>query len=117
MSNFWVTLINCEINLILIWSSFCVITTFAITGTKLYVLVVTLSTQDNTKLLQQIKSGFTRKIKWNRYQLKVLIEAKIQYWDYLIDPIIQGVNRLFLSFENNAHQARHIGYFIPLFQQ
>ena len=52
-------LINCEVNLILTWSSTCVITNsigagkFTITDTKLYVPVVTLSTQDNTKLLQQ----------------------------------------------------------------
>ena len=58
-------LINCEVNLILIWSSNCVISnstgaeTFAKTSTKLYVPVVTLSTQDNVKLLQQFKkSGF-----------------------------------------------------------
>ena len=66
-------LINCEINLILTWSSACVITidtgagTFAITDTTLYVPVVTLSTQDNAKLLQQLKSGFKRTINWNKY--------------------------------------------------
>ena len=62
LSNFWRTLemplINCEVNLILTWSKDCVITSsegeekFAITETKFYVLVVTLSTQDNAKLLQ-----------------------------------------------------------------
>ena len=57
-------LTNCEIKLILTWSANCVITnstgagTFVITDTELYVPVVTLSTQDNTKLLQQLKSGF-----------------------------------------------------------
>ena len=60
-------LINCEINLILTWSSTCVITTsagtgrFKITDTKLYVPVVTLSTQDNTKLFQLVsKEQLTR---------------------------------------------------------
>ena len=59
-------LINCEINLILNWSEDCVIsstngeTKFKITDTKLSVPVVTLSTQDNAKLLQQLKSGFKR---------------------------------------------------------
>ena len=54
-------LINCEVNLILTWSSTCVITvsnsagTLAITDTKLYVPVVTLSTQENTKFLRQLK--------------------------------------------------------------
>ena len=71
-SNFWVTLemslINCEINLILTWSANCVISSaaenqaiiFAISDTKLYVSVVTLSTQNNGKLLQQMKSNFKR---------------------------------------------------------
>ena len=40
-------------------------TNFAITDTKRYVPVVTLSTQESTKLLQQLKSEFTRKINWN----------------------------------------------------
>ena len=72
LSNFWRTLemslINCEVNLILTWSKDCVIssaageTKFKITDTKLYVPVVTLSTQDNAKLLQQLKSGFRRTI-------------------------------------------------------
>ena len=67
LSNFWRTLemplINCEVNLFLKWSKDCVITNstgegkFAITETKLYVLVVTLSTKDNEKLLQQLKSN------------------------------------------------------------
>ena len=54
-------LINCEVNLILTWSSTCVISNstgagrFAITDTRLYVPAVTLSTQENTKLLQQLK--------------------------------------------------------------
>ena len=76
LSNFWITLemllINCEINLILTWSSNSIITNstgagrFAITDTKLYIPVVTLSTLDNAKLLQQLKSGFERKINWNK---------------------------------------------------
>ena len=80
LSNFWRTLemplINCEVNLILTWSSACVLVatnianenaTFAITDTKFYVPVVTLSTQENTKFLQQLKSGFKRVINWNKY--------------------------------------------------
>ena len=80
LSNFWRILerplINCEVNLILTWSSTCVITnstgagTFKITDTKLYVPVVTLSTQDNSKLLQQLKFGFKRGINWNKYLSK-----------------------------------------------
>ena len=46
-------------------------TTFAITDTKFYVSVAILSTQDNTKLLQQLKSRCKRTINWNKYQSKV----------------------------------------------
>ena len=69
-------LINCEVNLILTWSSTCVITNstdagrFTITDTRLYVPVVTLATQENPKLLQQLKSGFKRVIDWNKYLSK-----------------------------------------------
>ena len=66
-------LINCKINLILTRSEICVIVftdvviqraTFSKTETKLSLPVVTLSTQDNAKLLQELKSGFERKINW-----------------------------------------------------
>ena len=58
-------LINCEINLILTWSDKCVLSndtkgTLAITDTKLYIPVVILSTQDNPKLLEQLRSAFKR---------------------------------------------------------
>ena len=72
LSNFWRTLemplINCEVNLILTWSKDCVITNstgegkFEITETKLYVPVVTLSTKDDEKLLQQLKYGFKQQL-------------------------------------------------------
>ena len=78
LSNFWRTvemsLINCEVNLIQTWSRTYVIssatgkTKFKIIDAKLYVPVVTLLTQDNLKLLQQLKSGFRRTINWNKYQ-------------------------------------------------
>ena len=67
LSNLWRTLeINCEINLILAWSTDCVtssatgVTKFSIADTKLYVLLVTLSIKDNTKLLEQLKSGLIK---------------------------------------------------------
>ena len=69
-------LINCEINLILTWSTDCIIssatgaTKFSIIDTKLHVPFITLLTKDNAKLLQQLKSGFERKINWNKYQSK-----------------------------------------------
>ena len=67
-------LINCEVNFILTWLSTCVITystgagRFATTDTKLYVPIVTLSTQDNITLLQLLKSSFKRTINCNKYQ-------------------------------------------------
>ena len=74
-------LINCEINLIYTWSEKRVLsndtkaTAFAITDTKLYVPVVTLSIHKNAKLLQQLKPGLKRTINWNKYQSKVSIQA------------------------------------------
>ena len=77
--NLEMPLINCEINRILTWSANCAIAstnvanqnaTFEITDTKLYVPVVTLSIQDNSKLLQILNSGFNRVINWNKYLSK-----------------------------------------------
>ena len=104
-------LINCEVELILNWSANCVIiytninnqvSTFTITETNLYVPVVTLSTQDNEELLPQLKSGFRRKISWNKYLAKPELLAQNANLNYLIEPSFQGVNRLFLLvFEHN----------------
>ena len=69
-------LINWEVELILTWSTGCVIIytdvadqnpTFTITAINSYVPVVTLSTQDNAKLLPQLRSGFKRTTSWNNY--------------------------------------------------
>ena len=113
-------LINCEVNLILTWSRDCVITSsegkekFAITETKLYVLVVTLLTQDNAKLLQQLKSGFKGTINWNKYESNVKTFARNRYLNHLINPSFQGVNRLFvLSFENEDDRTSHSTYYLP----
>ena len=117
LSNFWRTLemllINCEVNLILTWSSTCVnVSTnnanqnagFAITDTKLYVPVVTLSTQENAKLLGQLKSGFKGIINWNKYLSKPELLLQNADHNHLVGPSFQGVNRLFvLAFENDNH--------------
>ena len=107
-------MINCEVTLILTCSSTCVITNstgagrFIITDTKLYVPVVTLSTQDNAKLLQQLKSGFKRTINWNKYESNIKTFAQNRYLNHLINPSFQGVNRLFvLSFENENVRTSH----------
>ena len=124
LSNFWRTLemplINCEVNLILTWSKDSVITNstgevkFAITETKLYVPVVTLSTKDNEKLLQQLKSGFKKTISWNKYESSIKTFAQNRYLNYLINPSFQGVNRLFvLAFENENGRTSHSTYYLP----
>ena len=113
-------LINCEVNFILTWSSTCVITNstgarkFAMTDTKLFVPVVTLSTRDNAKLLQQLKSGFKRTISWNKYQSDPKTYAQNRYLNHLFDPSFQEVNRLFvLSFETENGRASHSNYYLP----
>ena len=73
---------------------------------------MTLSDQDNVKLLVQLKSGFKRTINWNKYQSKVSAEAQNPYLDYLVDPSFQEVNRLFaLLFEKNEDTTTHIRYY------
>ena len=118
LSNFWRTLemplINCEVELILTWSAGCVIIytdvadqvpTFTITETNLYVPVVTLSTQDNAKLLPQLKSGFKRTISWNKYLIKPELLAQNAILNHLIQPSFPGVHKLFvLTFENDAQR-------------
>ena len=75
--------------------------TFTTTDTKLYVPVVTLSTQENTKFLQQLKSGFKRVINWNKYLSKPELLAQNPNLNHLVEPSFQGINRLFvLAFEN-----------------
>ena len=113
-------LINCEVNLELTWSKDCVITNstgagkFQITETNLYVPVVTLSTQDNAKLLQQLKCGFKRTINWNEYESSVKTFAQNRYLNYSISPSFQGVNRLLvLSFENENGRRSPLTYYLP----
>ena len=89
-------------------------TKFAVTDTNLYAPIVTLSTQDNAKLLQQLKSGFERTINWSKYQLKVSSERQNQYLDFLIDPSFHRVNRLFvLLFDNEDDRNIHTRYYLP----
>ena len=121
LSNFWRTpampLNNCKISLILTWSTNCFISegnrvrTFTIIDAKPYGLVVLLSSQD--KLLQQLKSDFTRTTNYNKYQSKASTQIQNHYLDYLLVPSFQGVNRLFvLSFENNVVRIGHTEYFL-----
>ena len=117
------SLINCDISLQLKWSKNCILvagnvtnqnSNFQINDTKLNVPVVTLSTQENIKLLKQLESGFKRTINWNKYLAKTTNQAQNRYLDYLIDPSFQGVNRLFvLSFENDVGQESQKQYYLP----
>ena len=124
LSNFWrileMPLINCEVNLLLTWSSTCVITesdgagTFKITDIKLYVPEVTLSIQENAKFLQQLKSGFKRVINWNKYLSKPELIRRNPNLNHLVEPSFQGVNRLFvLAFENDDDRTSHSEYYLP----
>ena len=88
--------------------------TFEITDTKLYVPVVTLSTQENTKLLQQLKSGFKRVINWNKYLSKPELLAQNPNLNHLAEPSFQGINRLFvLAFENDNDRISDDEYYLP----
>ena len=94
-------LCNCEINLILTWSEDCVIssavgkTKLKITDTKFYAPVATLSTKDNVKLLEQLKSSFKRTISCNKYHPKFSTHIQNKYLDFLVETSFQDVNRLF----------------------
>ena len=113
-------LINCEVSLILTWPRECVITnmerrlipntrrdvsatnaTFQITDIKLYVPVVTVSSENYKNFLEQLRTGFKRTVKWNKYRPEMTNQTKNNNFNYLTDPIFTKVNRLFvLSFAN-----------------
>ena len=87
---------------------------FQINDTKLYVPVVTLSTQENIKLLTQLESSFKRTLNWNEYLVKTTNQARNRYLDYLIGPSFQGVNRLFVfSFKDDDGRESHKQYYLP----
>ena len=137
-------LINCEVSLALTWSKNCVLTdvttqaarnanpnadppaearerinaptnpTFEIKDTEFYVPLVTLSTKDDTNLLEQSKSGFKRTIKWNKYRSEITNQTKTNNLNYLIDTTFTKVNRLFvLSFENDEDRTFFSKYYVP----
>ena len=89
--------------------------TFTITDTKLDISVVTLSVQDNAKLLEHLKSGFQTTINWSKSAPKVTVEQRNQYLNFLIIPNFQVVNRLFvLSFEETNGRTSYKRYYFPL---
>ena len=138
MEKFNDSTINCEVELILTWSKNCVLADmteraaqgnnpaivarlgleFKITDTKLYVPVVSLSKENDIKLLEQLKSGFKRTIKWNKYRSQMTIQPQNNNLNYLIDPTFANVNRLFVfSFlrNNNSTDNRDSfsNYYVP----
>ena len=143
LGNFWrsldIPLINCEITLILSWYKECVLVgralrnapnpqpnppvvaiesptgaKFEITDCKLYVPVVTFSAENDNKLLEQLKSGFRRTIKWNKYMSQMSNQNKNNNLNYLTDPTFSNVNRLFvLSFENEDDRTSYYKYYVP----
>ena len=145
LSNFWRTLnmslINCEINLILTWAENCVLTnkatrdtvpaqggnptlaavnnatnvTFKIKDTKLHVPVVTLSTKDDNNFVEKLKSAFKRTIKWNNYRSEMTNQTKTNNLNYLIDPTFTKVNRLFVSScENEEDRTSFSKCYVPI---
>ena len=122
LSNFWralnIPLISCEVSLELKWNKNCIITSLkerqvdagppvvrdgaptgaslAINDCKLYIPVVTLSKNDEIKLLTNLKSGFTRETEWNKYRSQMTTEAINNNLNVLVDPTFTNVNRLFV---------------------
>ena len=82
----------------------------------MYVPVVTLSKENDTKPLEQLKTGFKKTIKWNKYRLEMTVQPQNNNFNYLIDPAFPNVNRLFvLSFtRTNAGDGRDSfsGYYV-----
>ena len=143
LGNFWrilnIPLINCEVSLNLSWNDKCVLVgrahraapntqpnpsiaaiesptdaKFEITDCKLCVPVVTLSTKNENKLFEILKSGFKRTVKWTKNMSQMSNHAKNSNLNYLIDPTFDKVNRLFvLSFENEDDRKSYHKYYLP----
>ena len=135
LGNFWralnIPLISCEVFSELKWNKNCGITslerrqvdagppvvrdnaptgaTFTINDCKLYVPEVTLSKDDEIKLLTNLKSGFKREIIWNKYKSQMTTEAANNNLNILVDPTFTNVNRLFVlaykTADNNDRQS------------
>ena len=137
LGNFWIALniplISCEVFLELKWNKNCVITsleqrhigacnrdnvptgaTLAINDCKLYVPAVTLSKDDEIKLLTNLKSGFKREIIWNKYRSQMTTEAINNNLNILIDPTFTNVNRLFvLAYQNADDRQSFSQFYLP----
>ena len=128
-----IPLIRCEVSLELKWDKNCIITsleqrdiggdnrdnaptaaTLSITDCKLYVPSVTLSKDDETKLLTNLKSGFKREIIWNKYRSQMTTEAINNKLNILIDPTFTIVNRLFvLAYQTANNRQLFSQFYLP----
>ena len=94
-------LINCKVEFSLKWYEECILSnagtaaTFTITDAKLYVPIVTLKIEDNTKLTNFLNEGFKRSIHWNKYKV-IFKDYNNEYIRERIDASSQGVNKLFV---------------------
>ena len=137
LGSFWkalnIPLISCEVSLELKWDKNCVITSLeqrdigggnrdnaptgailAINDCKLYVPVVTLSKDDEIKLLTNLKSGFKREIIWNKYRSQMTTEAINNNLNILIDPTFTNVSRLFvLAYQNADDRQSFSQFYLP----
>ena len=138
LGNFWralnMPLISCEVSLELKWNKNCLIisleerligttanrgdsptgATLAINDCKLYIPVVTLSKDDEIKLLTNLKSGFTREIEWNKYRSQMSTEEENDNLNILIDPTFTNVNRIFvLAYETADDRHSYSQFYLP----
>ena len=115
--NFWrsleMLLINCKVELSLKWYERCLITAaitanFRVTDEKLYVPIVTLSIEDNSKLTKLLNERFKIPIYWNEYKVtpnkivEIADANDVKYIKELLDSSCQGVKRLFVLAYNNT---------------
>ena len=128
-----IPLISCEVSLELKWDKNCVITsleqrdigggnrdnaptgaTLAIKDCKLHVPAVTLSKDDEIKLLTNLNSGFKREIIWNKYRPQMTTEAINNNLNILIDTTFTNVNRLFvLAYQNADDRQSFSQFYLP----
>ena len=123
-------LINCKVELSLKWYERCLLTTantanFKITDAKLYVLIITLSVEDNAKLTKLLNEELKRPIHWNKYKVtpnktvEIAADDSQYYIRELLDSSWQGVKRLFvLAYDNTAGNNQvsfdsYKKYFLP----
>ena len=88
--------------------------TLAIDDCKLYVPVITLSKDDEIKLLANLKSGFERETIWNKYISQMTTEETNNNLNILIDPSFTNVNRSFvLAYQTADDRQSYYEFHLP----